>query len=396
MKNNRIAGALLRIERLRQNKGQKEVCFGICVPSYLSKIEHGTVNPDETIVKQLFSKMNITYYCDEVVMKKLQKKIEQYFYHLNYSYNTKEVYEELMQHKQILEYSELVIDWLLVKGFEGEDVLGELKNLEEYMEREQKAYFYLVCFKNRPDSHEAENWCTLAAQILNNSFSYAKLLMCYFRWDNYTAIHQLENRITAIALDEGNTYYLANYYFMKGSAYACLNMDVLMMSCYRKSIHFLQNTGWVEELSDFYYNIGATYIALKKYEEAITYLEKARECVLTFHKLALSYIRMGNVEKGKEFLNRMKEEIEQECPDDETELLRYQEACMECETDFLENTEYMELLEKLIISLKKKYTFGHLYFYKDVIIETYKRQRKYKKALEFEERISLKINKMHI
>ena len=64
----KIAGALLRLERLRQNKGQKEVCYGICVPSYLSKIEHGTVNPDDTIVKQLFAKMNITYCCNESVL----------------------------------------------------------------------------------------------------------------------------------------------------------------------------------------------------------------------------------------------------------------------------------------------------------------------------------------
>lgn len=77
MTKNKIAGALLRIERLRQNKGQKEVCYGICVPSYLSKIEHGTVNPDEEIVKQLFSKMNITYYSDEVILNELKVKIEQ-------------------------------------------------------------------------------------------------------------------------------------------------------------------------------------------------------------------------------------------------------------------------------------------------------------------------------
>ena len=40
-------GTLLKLERTKQNKGQKEVCYGICVPSYLSKIEHGSVTPDE-------------------------------------------------------------------------------------------------------------------------------------------------------------------------------------------------------------------------------------------------------------------------------------------------------------------------------------------------------------
>lgn len=336
MTKTKLAGALLRIERIRQNKGQKEVCYGICVPSYLSKIEHGTVNPDEEIVKQLFSKMNITYYCDEVVLKELKQKIEQYFKCLNYAYKTKDVYDELIQQKQVLEYSELIVDWLLIRGFEGENVLKELETLENYMEQRQKAYFNLLRFRNTPNSKDAEEWCIMATQILNHSFSYAGLLECYFWNDNYTAIHQLENRITAIALEEGNTYYLANYYFMKGS---CL--------------------------------------------------------CLSYHKLGLAYIRKGEVEKGKEFLEKMKKRMEEECPENEAEILRYQEACMECEENYLDNPEYLELLEKLEKSLKKNYSFGHLYFYKDMIMEAYKRQRKYKKALEFEEQISSKIKKSY-
>lgn len=69
---------------------------------------------------------------------------------------------------------------------------------------------------------------------------------------------------------------------MKGSAYACLNMDIMMMSCYEKSVNFLRNTGWIEELSAFYYNIGATYISLKKYNEAIYYLKQTEETVLKY------------------------------------------------------------------------------------------------------------------
>ena len=38
-----LAGAILRMERLRQGMEQKAVCYGLCVPSYLCKIEQGTV-----------------------------------------------------------------------------------------------------------------------------------------------------------------------------------------------------------------------------------------------------------------------------------------------------------------------------------------------------------------
>lgn len=54
---------------------------------------------------------------------------------------------------------------------------------------------------------------------------------------------------------------------------------------------------------------------------------------------------------------------------------------MECRDDFLDNPAYLELLEKLIDKIRKERHFGHLYFYRDVVTEAYKRQRKYKNQL---------------
>ena len=40
-----LAGTLLRTERLRQGMEQKAVCYGLCVPSYLCKIEQEPYAP---------------------------------------------------------------------------------------------------------------------------------------------------------------------------------------------------------------------------------------------------------------------------------------------------------------------------------------------------------------
>lgn len=149
MSNKKIQGALLRIERLRQNKGQKEICFGICVPSYLSKIEHGTVCPDNVILTQLFEKLGIVYQCEEAILIELQRKIEQYFYHKSYEFETKSIYEDLVQQEQVLRYSELAIDWLLIQGLEGKSVLDELQELEDCMEQKQRAYYNILRFRDR-------------------------------------------------------------------------------------------------------------------------------------------------------------------------------------------------------------------------------------------------------
>ena len=57
----------------------------------------------------------------------------------------------------------------------------------------------------------------------------------------------------------------------------------------------------------------------------------------------------------------------------------------------MDDPAYLELLEKLIKALKRERHFGHLYFYRDIITQAYTRQRKYKKALEFEQEISSRI-----
>ena len=66
------AGMILRAERIRQGKGQKEVCYGICVVSYLSKIERGSAEPDMAILKQLFARLEINYETDSAAAEKIR------------------------------------------------------------------------------------------------------------------------------------------------------------------------------------------------------------------------------------------------------------------------------------------------------------------------------------
>ena len=68
------AGMILRAERIRQGKGQKEVCYGICVVSYLSKIERGSAEPDMAILKQLFARLGINYETDSAFLTESRKQ----------------------------------------------------------------------------------------------------------------------------------------------------------------------------------------------------------------------------------------------------------------------------------------------------------------------------------
>ena len=78
------AGMILRAERIRQGKGQKEVCYGICVVSYLSKIERGSAEPDMAILKQLFARLEINYETDSAFLTESRKQMDEFFYNLQY------------------------------------------------------------------------------------------------------------------------------------------------------------------------------------------------------------------------------------------------------------------------------------------------------------------------
>lgn len=73
------AGMILRAERIRQGKGQKEVCYGICVVSYLSKIERGSAEPDMAILKQLFARLEINYETDSAFLTESRKQMDEFF-----------------------------------------------------------------------------------------------------------------------------------------------------------------------------------------------------------------------------------------------------------------------------------------------------------------------------
>ena len=199
-----------------------------------------------------------------------------------------------------------------------------------------------------------------------------------------------------MAIKEGNTCQLAHYYELSASSYACLNQEEMMVDGYERVIHLLQYTKWNEQENNkmdlIYYNLGSTYISLKQYEKCLFYFEKISEKIqLSFsvlHKKAMVYLRLGEKKKAEEFLEKAKKALLSENDSLPSDWLKYEETKYELVENYLENPKYLELLEKLMKQLEKEQHFGHIYFYREQMMEAYIKQRKYKRALEFERKIS--------
>ena len=60
----KIIGLLIKKKRLEMNMSQETLCQGICVISYLSKIERGTVDANHEIITELCKALGNQYYGD--------------------------------------------------------------------------------------------------------------------------------------------------------------------------------------------------------------------------------------------------------------------------------------------------------------------------------------------
>ncbi len=387
-----LAGTILRMERLRQGVEQKAVCYGLCVPSYLCKIEQGAVHPNSDLLSALFRRLGVDYTLDEALLCPLEKTIQDYFTRLEYGLEVEEVYGKLQAQEDVLSHSPLALSWLLVQGCQGEPVLPLLEQLTAAMTGRQLALYKLLRCRADPMAPEALDMGQDACQVLGSSAAMMELASLYLLHGDYAAIHRMESRLVAAAVEEGNVYTLADYCFMNATAYACLNQEAMTLTYYERCIRLLQNTGWQEILGDVYYNMGTMYISLNKFDLSLEYLDRAERIQGAYlalaHKRAIALIRSGRKEEAQASLRQMEKLLQSTRDATEADQLKYQEACMECQEGHLENPAYLELLERLIQVLRRDCHFGHLYFYRDCMLEACTRQRKYKRALEFEEEIS--------
>lgn len=395
-----LAGTILRMERLRQGAEQKAVCYGLCVPSYLCKIEQGAVHPNPDLLSALFRRLGVDYIQDEARLRPLEEAIQDYFTRLEYGLEVQEVYQTLEAQTGVLSHSPLALNWLLVQGCQGEPVLSLLEQLTAAMTDRQRALYKLLRCRADLMAPEALDMGQEACRVLGSSAAMMELTSLYLLRGDYASIHRMESRLVAAAVEEGNVYSLADYCFMNATAYACLNQESMTLTYYERCIRLLQNTGWQEILGNVYYNIGAMYISLEKYQLSLEYLDRAEKIqgpyLALAHKRAIALIRSGRREEAQAALEQMAQLLQSAQDVTEADRLKCQEAYMECQEGHLESPAYLELLERLIQTLKRDCHFGHLYFYRDRMLEACTRQRKYKRALEFEGEISSMVIKSGI
>jgi transcriptional regulator with XRE-family HTH domain len=237
-------GFLIRHYRLLKNLSQEDLCKGICAVSYLSKIEKGTANPGDDIIRLLFSALHVEFHTDENFLHEVQSDLNDYFEHVVYCESSGPEEARLSQKREEALHSPLFISYTLfliyVHGDRREEeecrkLLLPLAEYASFMDANQ-LFYYTLAQGFLADGGEAAIPHFRRAKELK-PFSVAP----YYLGEMYNtsgayqeAIHEAQLAFS-LAAEEGNTFILLHASLLTAMCYSNLYHVELMLKFYRQA-----------------------------------------------------------------------------------------------------------------------------------------------------------------
>lgn len=253
-----LLGSLIKVNRIRQNMSQQHLAQGICVPSYLSKIENGEVVPSIDIIEALFDELDIKYYSDATFIREKSSLIDDFFDEMNLNGFVKsgEIFEQLVNEEEKFIHSPLIVEYYLVHFSKYcatpdrdkfLDALMMIQSIESLLTDSQrfKYYFYLGLDQllYYRDTVKAKELLMKSTKYETTGHSYLYLAIAYYQLSSYYEAFESTEKAYQAYLDEGNLVGIIGLYQFKA------------MLCYK---------------------VGSVEQALSQYERALVYIKKLR------------------------------------------------------------------------------------------------------------------------
>lgn len=383
-------GILIRQERLKQNLSQEGLCKGICVVSYLSKIEQGKAAADPQIIHALFKALGLNYHDEEAMVQHGKVLLHSYFEQALLEDASPSLITELKEQRECYLYSPLYLTYQLFTIYEGYDgqfpvkEMAQLEGLLEQMEEKQQ-FLYHLFFHCHSDSAVAIGHLQKCASIIQCSIPYIHIGRRYFLDGQYALAMPLFQKSFALASEECVMPIAADCMFMLGNCYANLGIENMMITCYEKAaraFHYLKDEAAQKAVL---YNLGASYQCWQQPEKAIHYLLDSLDSRLgekhqfmVYHKLALAYQELGQLEASQGAFLQMGRYLP-DIKQDGVQLL-YDVVQHRLQEDYLQHPEYKAALEHICLESHDFIFHGIMQHHARYLMEIYVKERRYKEA----------------
>lgn len=286
--NQKIIGSIIKLNRLKQNISQKSLAKGICVPSYLSRIESGEFLPSDDVISIIFDKLGLKYNDSEEFIKEKKASLETFFDNLIFNEFdlTTNLFSELEKIENEFLASPLIIDYFLAK-------LARYCSTPNREKFESSSTFLLSAFDLLSEKQKSMYNFYMGVDILNLSN------------DITTGKNYIKNAL--------NYREFGHYYYWLSYAYILENNAIKAYDSIIRALDFYVQDGNMISIMNSYEKIAEVYFLLDNYTDAIVYLKKSLRMAqklknkhFTEHinsLLAWSYYRLKNYEISLKYLN---------------------------------------------------------------------------------------------
>ncbi len=399
--NNKIIGSIIKLNRVSQNLNQKSLSKGICVPSYLSRIEKGELIPSEELLSVIFDRLGLKFNDSQDFLNSGTKLFSNFFNKLynNEFEHTEKIFQEIYINEKAYMTSPLILDYLLVKlarfcatNFRDEFTSCRymIESSLDFLSPIQKHRFY---FYTGVDVLSLSNDKTHGKELIEQALHFQETGHCFF-WLSYAyrtennAIKAYEciNKALSLYVAEGNIISIMDTYEKFAEVYYLLDN-------YQDAIKYLDislniatkfnNINFVEHLNSL---LAWTYYRLKDYEKSINYIEintgvmDHRMRIPDNLILCLIYFQNNNKENLKNTLCKLyNPECIQQINETQMNSLSKLFSYYIDNEDYIHSPEWEILLLDILnnistfVELKKVFT--------DLLKEYYIQNRRYKDAL---------------
>lgn len=285
--NNKLIGSIIKFNRIKKNISQKQLAEGICVPSYLSRIESGELHPSEDLISIIFNKLGLYFNDSKEFIKEGEQFLKEFFANLNYNEfdYTNKLFNQLENDEDKYITSPLVIDYFLAK-------------LARYSSTQDRDKF-----------ENSKNMILLSFDSLSNTQKYI--------YNFYVGLDLLilsKNKLLGKELIQEALVYkeTGHCYFWLSFAYRIENNPIKAYDSIQKALALYVAEGNIISIMSTYEKFAEVYFMLDNYSDAIHYLEISLNMAKKFNNiyfiehinsiLAWTYYRLNNFDKSLEYI----------------------------------------------------------------------------------------------
>lgn len=389
----RALGLIIKHERQGQNMSQQALCEGICSVSYLSKIESGQTEASEDIIKHLLMNLDCLYVDNMDVIQNYMELIDSSWdLFLNTDEYDLELLNALNDSSQSMIYSKVCIDALIARAFcalqmdlESYELVFMLEPYAQLMNELQR-YRYEILKSNYWLAYDCKG---LIDSHFQDMYGWVDLnkMNAFFLEGLYTEALELSEKTYMNFAYQGNVRGMMFVAELAGSCHANLGNLSLQLGEIRKVRRLNRYVQRKHTEYQSEYNLGSSYLVSGMFDEALIHLNNARSLMeafealnsSTYQKLAFTHVFLGNYTMATEYLERI--ETENPVTLKSIDLIQY----MISNHDYIHEKRYIELLESCYNESLKHNHSGIVQFYGTYLLEAYKKNYQYQKALKMTE-----------